>query len=80
MTGPLIDPEGRCERCGRLVPIECPEPDGLSCGTYVLSPAHASLGTDGRITTVYPSGESYTDPLGARGCPADEHGGEDPAF
>lgn len=36
MTGPLIDPEGRCERCGRLVPIECPEPDGLSCGTYVL--------------------------------------------
>ena len=37
MTGPLIDPEGRCERCGRLVPIECPEPDGLSCGTYVLT-------------------------------------------
>lgn len=31
----LIDPEGRCERCGRLVPIECPEPDGLSCGAYV---------------------------------------------
>ena len=36
MTGSLIDPEGRCERCGRLVPIECPEPDGLSCGSYVL--------------------------------------------
>ena len=58
--------------------------DALDWAQKHLDRGHASVGADGRITTVYPSGESYTDPTprlardpiarGARGCEADDQG------